>query len=444
MTEIEAYIARYQLFTADDYLLLAVSGGVDSVVLLDILYHLPHHHLSIAHCNFQLRGKESDGDENFVRRLAESYGIPCFVEQFDTQYFAGKYKLSIQVAARQLRYDWFNKILQSNHLQYLVTAHHQNDNIETILYNLSKGTGIAGLHGILPKNGHIVRPLLCLGKQEILDYAKKKKLKWREDSSNASDKYKRNLIRHHIVPILKQINPNLEGTFQENIEKLSAVERIFARSVADFKNQVLKEQTGAYIIDIQHLKEEFEYEICLYEILKDFGFNYAQNKLIIKSLEGEAGKIFFSDTHCLVRDRKELIISTKSSSPIEPFYFQKTNKQVQSPSFRLSLSIFPKIPDFQFSTHHIHLDFDKLEERLVIRPYTAEDVFYPLGMKGKKKKINDLLSDLKVPIHLKDKTLVLVSNHQIAWVVGYRIDDRFKITENTQNILEIKWELTVP
>jgi tRNA(Ile)-lysidine synthase len=437
---VRKYIAQNQLFEERQNLLLAVSGGVDSVVLVDVLHHLQFYFLSVAHCNFQLRGEESDEDEAFVRKLATKYRLPFFVKRFDTQEFASKNKLSIQVAARQLRYAWFDEILLSQQIPLLVTAHHQNDNIETIIYNLAKGTGIAGLHGILPKNGNIVRPLLCVSKEEILQYATENQLSWREDSSNESDKYSRNLIRHRVVPILKQLNPKLENTFQENIEKIYAVENIFKNVVNEFKNRALKEIDAIYYLDIEVLRKESENQIKLYEILKDFGFNYSQIKQIINALDSEAGKLFTSNTHTLVKDRKHLVLAPIQIKN-EAIQFEKKSPIVTHYNFTLELYTVPKSPDFQFSTdaNIAHLDFDKLSENLTVRNFEHGDEFCPLGMKGKKKKLTDFLNDLKIPLNLKNQVLLLLSDKQIAWVIGHRIDDRFKITEKTQTVLEIRY-----
>ncbi len=440
LEKVKKYIAQNQLFEEHQHLLLAVSGGVDSVVLIDVLHRLQSYQLLIAHCNFQLRAKESDEDENFVNRLAHSYQLPIFVKRFDTQDFAQENKLSIQVAARQLRYAWFHELLFSQQIPLLATAHHQSDNIETVLYNLTKGTGIAGVHGILPKNGKIVRPLLCVSKEEILQYATDNQLTWREDSSNESDKYSRNLIRHHVLPILKQINPHLESTFQENMEKIHAVENIFKDIVNEFKNRVLKEVDNSYYLDIEAIKKESEKQIKLYEVLKEFGFNYSQIKQLVEVLDGEAGKLFASHTHTLVKDRKHLVLAPIQAKN-QLIRFEKKSQSITYQNFTLQLSIFPKSDDFQFSTdaNVAHLDFDKLSEDLALRNVEQGDEFCPLGMKGKKKKLSNFLNDLKIPFNLKNQTFLLLSDDKIVWVIRHRIDERFKVTAKTKTILEIRY-----
>lgn len=429
---IQKYIADNQLFKENDKILIAVSGGVDSVVLLDMLCAIATEEsfpfsLAIAHCNFQLRGQESDEDELFVRGLAEKYKLPLFCQKFDTQSITEKNKSSIQIVARNLRYTWFLELLELHDFQYIATAHHQNDSIETVIYNLAKGTGIAGLHGILPKNGKIIRPLLGFSKKEILEYAAENQLLWREDSSNITDKYSRNLIRHQLIPILQKINPNLEETFKDNVLRISAVERIFKEQVKIFKEKVFSsdsENNETYYLDIEAIRNESENLVILDEILKDFSFNFTQTKLIINSLDKESGKLFISNTHTLIKDRKTLIITKTLATP---------NLDL------LNVEIFKKTTDFQLSTEKniAHLDYEKTGANFRLRFWENGDTFQPIGMKGKKKKVSDLLNDLKIPLHLKPQVRVAVANEQIVWVVGYRIDERFKVTEKTKNIIAL-------
>ena len=417
-------------------ILLAVSGGVDSVVLLAILYQYfiekrydTRQYLAIAHCNFRLRGQESDEDENFVESLSEKYQLPFFCKKFDTLAFATANQLSTQVAARQLRYTWFKEILQTHHFHYVATAHHLNDSLETVLYNLAKGTGIAGVRGILPQQNELIRPLLSFTKEEILEYATENQLVWREDSSNATDKYSRNLIRHQAIPILKQINPNLEHTFSDTLLRLSAVERVFQAEVEKFKGRVMKidknsSQNTIYYIDIEVIKQESEGLIKLYEVLKDFGFNFTQAQLIFNSFDSEAGKVFSTDTHILVRDRSNLVITT--------------SKRAHLP--QLQQQIFEKTPDFQHTNNSniAYLDYERTGTAFSIRFWQEGDKFSPLGMKGKTKNVSDFLNDLKVPLNLKQQVSVLVCQEEIAWIIGYRISEKFKITDKTKIICELR------
>jgi tRNA(Ile)-lysidine synthase len=421
---------KANLFDKNDKILLAVSGGVDSVVLLDMLAKdcdSPFSKLALAHCNFQLRGQESEEDEVFVRQLAENYGLLFFSKRFDTNEIVKKTKSSVQLVARQLRYDWFYELLKELDFQYIATAHHQNDSIETVIYNLSKGTGIAGLHGILPKQGRIIRPLLNYSREEILTYATDNQLVWREDSSNYTEKYSRNLIRHQVIPILKKINPNLEETFKDTTLRIIAVERIFNEQVNIFRNKLanpLSSEAKTHHLDIQTIKDESENLVKLYEILKEFGFNFIQTKLIINSLEGEAGKIFESPTHTLVKDRTALVMS---------------EKEIHATDNLLTFRIFEKTVDFEFSKtkEKVHLDAEKVGSNIKVRRWQDGDSFQPLGMKGKAKNISDLLNDLKIPLNLKRQVYVLTASEVIAWVIGYQVDDRFKVTEKTKTIIEI-------
>ncbi len=428
MTNIKEYITDNQLFKENNKILIAVSGGVDSVVLLDMLCTISNN-VAIAHCNFQLRGQESEEDEVFVRKLAEKYKCPFFCQRFDTQRIMEENKPSIQIVARNLRYTWFHELLELHDFQYIATAHHQNDSIETIIYNLAKGTGIAGLHGILPKNGKVIRPLSGFSKKEILKYAAENQLLWREDSSNTTDKYSRNLIRHQLVPILQKINPNLEETFKDNILRISAVERIFKEQFKIFKEKVFSsdsKNSEVYHLDIEAIRNESENLVKLDEILKDFGFNFTQTKLIINSLDKESGKLFVSNTHTLIKDRKTLILAKNLSYPTQNLHL-------------LTIQIFEKATDFQILTEKniAHLDYEKTGADLKLRLWEKGDTFQPIGMKGKTKKISDLLNDLKIPLHLKPQVRVVVANEQIVWVVGYRIDEKFKVTEKTKTVVEL-------
>lgn len=425
------------LFTAQDSILVAVSGGIDSVVLLDTLFAYfqahqptPKDFLSIAHCNFQLREQESNEDELFVKSIAEKYQVPIFCKRFETAMFAEKNKLSIQVAARQLRYLWFEELLQIHHFQYLATAHHLNDSIETILYNLAKGTGIAGLHGILPKQGNIIRPLSNASREQIVAYAHKQQLRWKEDSSNATDKYSRNLLRHQVIPVLKQINPNLEETLKDTMLRIRVVEQIFQEEVKNFREKAVKKdkENHIYYIDIQEIKSKKENLVKLHEVLKEFGFNFTQTKLIMNSLHKEAGKLFSSLTHTLVRDRASLVIT-----PI-----------VSQTGYFLEHRVFEKTPNFQYSTspNKVHLDYDKVGGNFVVRLWHEGDRFSPIGMKGKSKNVSDLLNELKIPLNLKKQVYVLVIQEEIAWVVGYRLSEKFKITDQTKQVLELEWKKT--
>jgi tRNA(Ile)-lysidine synthase len=435
------FIEEQALFSPQDSLLVAVSGGMDSVALVDLL-HQTGFKFSIAHCNFGLRGEESEGDEIFVRDLAESYGVACFRKYFNTKYLAEKYKISIQLVARQLRYEWFEALCQTYNYQYLLTAHHQNDVLETVLYNLVKGTGIAGLHGIKPKNGKIVRPLLCANKQEISKFVQKNNLSWREDSSNISSKYSRNLIRNEVVPLLKQINPNIEHTFQQTVEKISAIERVFEETILALKNIAQHTENEITYLDINVLLAQTDLTIKLYELLKPFHFNYFQTQQITESLRKEAGKTFISDTHTLYKDRNNLILTPNNE--VENLYMgtnfliEKNTQFIDYQGHKIETVTINDTQNFVINKEQsmAFLDKDKLSFPLVLRLWQDGDKFQPLGMKGIKK-VSDFLNDKKIPPHLKNKICVLCNKNHVVWVVGYRIDERYKFTSTTKEIYKL-------
>lgn len=435
------YINEQSLFKPTDKILLAVSGGKDSVVLFD-LFCRAKFNFEVAHCNFQLRGEDSDQDALFVAQLCASNGITFRATTFSTKAFAQANKLSIEMAARQLRYEWFEQIRQESGCQYIATAHHLNDSIETILLNLTKGTGISGLRGILPKKAHIIRPLLFAARTEIENYVVENQLQWREDSSNASNEYQRNLLRNEVIPLLKQINPNLEQTFARNIDRLQAIDNDFQHSLSNFKKAISKEENGTLMLSIAGIQNRQSAAYLLEETLKEFGFNYFQSKEIYHSLNKSSGKTFHSATHTLVKDRDYLIIVTKEEKSFEKVLIEKGTQETAYNGIKLQISN-ATIEDWRAyltgekSPNMLWVDAQRLSFPLVIRPWQEGDWFIPLGMKGKKK-ISDFLVDKKVPLHLKKTTSVLCSGNDIVWVIGQRTDDRFKITEATQQVLRIE------
>ncbi|RFS16752.1 tRNA lysidine(34) synthetase TilS [Emticicia sp. C21] len=435
------YINEQSLFQLTDKIVLAVSGGRDSIVLLD-LFREAKFNFTVAHCNFQLRGEESDQDAEFVKELCASHGIPFRTTSFQTKDFAKTYKLSIEMAARQLRYEWFEQLRQELDYQYIATAHHLNDSIETILLNLTKGTGIAGLRGILPKKDSIIRPLLFAARTDIENYVGEKQLQWREDSSNASNDYQRNLLRNEVVPLLKKINPGLEHTFARNIERLQAIESNFQNNLDTFKESVCKEENGALCLKINIIQDWKSSSYLLEETLKEFGFNYFQSKEIHQSLKKTSGKTFYSATHTLIKDREYLIITPKQEKSFEEVFIEKGIQNIEYYDLFLHMSPATK-EDWQayLNTERKHnllwVDASKLKYPLSIRPWQEGDWFIPLGMKGKKK-ISDFLVDKKVPLHLKKSTFLLCSSDDIVWVIGQRTDERFKITDGTMEVVRVE------
>jgi len=339
------------------------------------------------------------------------------------------------MAARELRYKWFSELAEQKEYRYILTAHHQNDVIETVLLNLIRGTGIAGLHGIRPKSGNLLRPLLYASKEDILLYAKEKKLLWREDNSNQSSKYHRNLLRLEVIPLLKKINPNLENTLSHSIEKISAAEHIFNNYIEGCKIDFFSKKDNHLLLAYDFLQDEAEPLIILYELLKPYKFNYTQAFEILKNLDHEAGKKFISETHLLVKDRTHLIITEKGDEmDTAAICIKKCEHEVFLPWNKTILSFETTIGYKKTEDPLVaYLNYAKLTYPLRVRPWQNGDSFQPFGMKGKKK-VSDFLNDLKVPLNLKDQVSVLLSGDDIAWVVGYRIDERFKALEDKRSL----------
>lgn len=415
--------------------LVAVSGGIDSVVLCELVHQLQLN-WAIAHCNFQLRGSESNEDEVFVRQLATRYQVPIFVQQFETKQYAQEQQVSIQVAARTLRHTWFKNLLETHQFDYLMTAHQANDVIETAIYNLTKGTGIAGLRSMQPIQQHIVRPLWQFTRQEIELFAQQHQLTWREDSSNASDKYSRNFIRHQVVPLLEKINPALVVHFLETAQRLSDTEKILQKAVKDFEQKAIEKVNNNEIwLKIDALQQTETPLLLLSEYLKNFHFSYAQSQEVWKMLQqSESGKSVFSSTHQALKNREHLIVfPILLQKETVNYIIQSEDNLVQTPFFTLQ-KISPE--NVKKSKETALFDAEKIQFPLTLRVWQNGDVFCPLGMKGKKKKISDFLINAKVPLHQKEKIYVLCNaNQAIIWLLGHRIDERFAATHNSQELI---------
>jgi len=441
LTNFSEHINSRFSFLKDKKLLIAVSGGVDSVVLTYLLYQL-NFKISLAHCNFRLRGKDSDQDEIFVKELAKQLEVPVFTTSFETEKVAKQEKLSIQVAARKLRYKWFDKIIIENNLDFLLTAHHTDDNLETFLINTIRGTGLEGLTGIPEKNEYIIRPLLPFSREQIEKYAKDNALKWREDSSNIETKYLRNKIRHAIIPILKELNPGILSSFTKTIENLTGSRQIIDDVITGVKNTVvIPAQAGIQKINIAKLKQYNNPKAYLYELLKEYSFTEWND--VVSLLDGQSGKQVLSDTHRLIKDRDFLLLTKLHSAKTEQnlyvlnendTVFENSEVKLKLTNQNISNSVLNTPPKFQDS---ILIDRDKLKFPLTVRKWEKGDYFYPFGMQGKKK-LSKFFKDEKISILQKEKIWLLCSEDQIVWVIGKRLDDRFKITDTTKNILKIE------
>ncbi len=441
---------------------LAVSGGVDSVVLADLCHHAGFQFV-IAHCNFQLRGDESIRDENFVRSLGERYNEEVLVKHFDTKAYAEANKSSIQVAARELRYGWFEEVISdellvmsdkhkqqslvSKDLQlttynlqlFLATAHHADDNIETLLLNFFRGTGISGLHGILPKQGNIIRPLLFAKREEIVAYAKENNLSWVEDSSNASDKYSRNFVRHQVMPLMKTIYSQVDDNLLGNIERFKEIELIYSASIQQTKSKLIEVKGNESHIPILKLKRQTPLKTIVFEIIKDFGFAATQTEEAIKLLDAANGSFMASASHRLIINRNWLIIAPLQPEEALNIIIEEGIKNIAYAGGTLSFETTPAdnthLPtDATIAT----LNADEIRYPLLLRPCKQGDYFYPLGML-KKKKLSKFFIDQKLSKTDKERVWVIESDKRIVWVIGLRIDNRFRIKPTSKKQLTIKY-----
>lgn len=428
------YIKKNRLFSKENRVLLAVSGGIDSMIMTHLFIEAGFK-IGIAHCNFCLRYEESDKDEKLVKDCAAENNIPFYSVKFDTKAFAKKNRLSVQMAARELRYNWFEEIRKEYKFDFIAVAHNLNDNIETLLINLTRGTGITGLTGIRPSHDRIIRPLLFATRQVIVEYSNKHNIIFREDKSNAETKYTRNKIRHLVIPVLKKINPSIETTLNETAERLSEIDEILTEHIREISDRVCEKKGQNIIFNISLLKVDLQNNTILYELFRPYGISGLLLKDLLKIIDGRTGGQIFTGTHRIIKNRKELIVSPVKQD--EEVYYEIRN-----------ITGFKKIPEI-ISAQNINininyaipsdpstacLDAQKIIFPLIIRKWRTGDYFYPLGMK-KKKKLSDYFVDKKYSILQKEKTLVLESSGEIAWIVGGRIDDRFKITGTTKKVL---------
>ena len=433
LSKFQNHIVNRFPFLGDKKLFLAVSGGLDSMVLLHLLQQLPYE-IAVLHCNFQLRGLESFGDQDFIQNYCQNNNVEIFTTQFDTEAFAKDYKLSTQVAARELRYSWFYELLETENFDYILTAHHADDNLETFIINLSRGTGLEGLTGIPEQNDKIIRPLLPFSREEILQYAQDNTIEWREDSSNASNKYLRNKIRHDLVPILKEINPNFLSAFQKTQSYLQESQEMVEDASIMVYQQVAKEVGDDIHFDLNQLKKLPNYHSYLYQWLNEFGF-LAWND-IYDLVDGQSGKQVFSEEFRLLKNRETLILSPISVvDESEEYTIEENESEV---NFPLKLKLC-QVDDITVDSNKaIFVDAEKIRFPLVLRRWKEGDFFHPFGMGGKSKKISKLFKDEKLSLIEKENIWLLCSEGQILWVVGLRQDERFKVEKASNTILKIQ------
>jgi tRNA(Ile)-lysidine synthase len=432
-------IISNRLFEKKHSILLTVSGGIDSVVMLNLFLESGID-IGIAHCNFKLRGGESEEDEAFVHNLASMNNLPFYQKNFDTIEYAESRGISIEMAARELRYAWFEEIRSHYKFDFIATAHNMNDVAETVLLNLSRGTGIRGLTGIKLLSGHVIRPMLFATRSEIESYALRNNLPHREDSTNSSLKFKRNKIRHQILPVLESINPSVIRTIAENAQTLAETEMVFQQRVQEVVDHIGSWIDENYIINLRELEQYTPLRTYLFELVRPFNFTTAQLDGIIESFGSNSGKKFFSSTHRMIKNRDNLIISENIDVLMPRFYIEADTQEIAKP-IRLTLKKMSIDESFEFprSRDIACLDYAQLEFPLLLRRWQKGDYFKPLGM-GDFKKLSDFFVDSKLSIPEKENVWLLISGDRIVWVVGKRLDDRFKITQKTKSILLIQLE----
>jgi len=433
LEQFTAYIKRNALFTKGDKILLAVSGGKDSVLLAQ-LFKLSNYKFSIAHCNFNLRGDEAQRDESFVKLLAATLDVPFYVTHFDTKGYANEHQISTQMAARDLRYQWFEKVRKEGGYDYIALAHHQNDSIETLLLNLTRGTGISGLHGILPKRDKLIRPLLFLSRQQIDDLIESENIAFVEDSSNETTKYARNKIRLNVIPQLRDINPNLEQTFAQNIKRFAETEEILRQVVEQKRDEIARVENGGVCFSIEQIKSLHPQKLLLFELLSPYHFTDSVIDEILESLTKQSGTSFYSSTHRATINRDDLMISALPKEKVLDHHFMHPQDEfvkVEGQKISLYYTDSNLVED---NCNKAFVDFDKLIFPLVIRFKQDGDRFMPLGMK-QFKKLSDFLIGNKIPLPQKEKIPLLINgNGEIIWVAGLRQDNRYKVNATTKKV----------
>lgn len=436
------YVQKEDLIHPGEKVLLGVSGGIDSMVMAELFWQAGIKH-GIAHCNFNLRGKEAEEDEKFVQEYAQMRELPFFQKRFKTQEHASNHNTSIQMSARQLRFSWFESIAREHSYDLIATAHHKDDQLETFFLNLMRSTGIAGFHGILPRQNKIIHPLLFACREEIRDYSIQYNIHFREDSSNQTTKYARNKIRHDIIPLFEELHPNFREILHANIRRIRETEKVYRRAVTNAIHFITTKIDGYPAVIINRLMDTDSPTLYLFEYLAEFQFKYSTAEDIIKSIEGESGKVFNSPAYQLIKEREHLILQKRNSGE-DIGEFLITKDQIPGTTNRpIKLEMQWTQRDKKFSIRPdpsiAQIDADKLSWPLRITRWQQGDYFFPLGM-TRAKKISDFFIDEKVPVYRKQKVPLLRSGDQVVWIVGMRLDNRFKIDKNTKNILEIHFK----
>lgn len=432
LSKVKKYIKDNNLLNNNSKVIIGVSGGADSIALLDMLYTLGYECI-VAHCNFHLRDQESYRDEYFVEKICTKYNVKYVSASFNTKKYIKEESISLEMAARELRYAWFEKIRKKYNADKIAIAHHQNDSVETVLINLIRGTGIRGLTGIAPINGNIIRPLLCIYREDILEYLNEKELTFVEDSTNKEDIYTRNKVRLNVLPLLQTINPSVIQAISRSAENLSQTEKIYQSYI----EKATKAVYANNIINIDTLLQQVEPKTILFEILFPLGFNAPTVDNIYESINSQSGKIFYSPEYQLVKDRDTFILQALDKQSDKIYTLFEHESEISDP-VKLSIESFrkPKDLDIIRDSDTLYIDKGKLSFPLIIRKWKKGDKFKPFGMKGHKK-VSDYFTDRKFSLIEKENTWLLCSIDEIVWIIGERADDRFKITNKTIEVLKI-------
>lgn len=436
----KSYIEINNLCRSDDKIILAVSSGIDSVSMLNLFLESGFKNLLIAHCNFSLRGAESDGDEAFVKNIADKNNIPFYSIRFDTQNYATENGISIQMAARELRYNWFHQLQNKLNAKYIAIAHNSDDNVETFLINISRGTGLKGLTGIKVKNENIIRPILFASREMLVNYCIEKNIEYRTDSSNSENYYQRNNLRNQVVPLLKSSFPEFSNNILGNIQRFSEINLIFENYIQQIKNALFTVNENTVEIPISKLTSYQPLPTILYELLKEFGFNIEIVNEVIEALDGNSGKTFYSPTHRLIKDREKLIITTIPHDSNQIYYIDIDSENEKLP-VNFKFKIVENNESFNIVRSHklAYFDAEKIEFPLILRKWQHGDYFMPFGMTNYKK-ISDFFTDNKLSLNEKENSWLLCNGNDIIWIVGMRSDNRFKIDDETKRILIVQIE----
>lgn len=441
LEKVRDFIKRENLIPQNSTVIVGLSGGIDSMVLLDILTLLGYNCIA-AHCNFHLRNDESDRDEKFVKNWCKTIDTQYTSINFDTKQYAADRKISIEMAARELRYCWFETIRNEYQADYIAVAHHKDDSVETLLLNLIRGTGIKGLTGISPKNGHIVRPLLCLSRNEIESYISERDIPYVTDSTNHEDIYLRNSLRLNVIPLLETLNPSVRETIFRTSRNLTEAEKIYSESIQKSISKVFNDNK----IYIDELKRTASQRSVLFELLTPYSFTPSTIEDIYESIDSISGKIFYSDVNSdlgkkgyrLIKDRNIFLLDalTECNNKDKTFLIEEGASEILEP-IRLIIRILNSSDEIKYHRNILYLDEEKIKYPLELRRWRAGDWFIPFGMKGRKK-LSDYFTDHKFTLKDKDEAWILTSGEDIVWLVGERNDDRFKITDRTKKIVAIE------